>query len=107
MWWPLPAAIPGSAGWRCERRDRPCGGGVSAPRRSDDFTAKALSLHRSTLPYRLQRIREVSGRDHLTNSDTRFIPQRATRAWKAVQAMRQQPEHRHHANPGRAAADRR
>lgn len=37
-----------------------------------DFTAKMLSLHRSTLCYRLQRLRDISGRD-LNDLDTRFI----------------------------------
>jgi sugar diacid utilization regulator len=55
-----------------------------------DQTALALSLHRSTLRYRLQRIRDMSGHD-LNDPDTRFNLQLATRAWKTVQAMRQQP----------------
>ncbi|MGH3897965.1 MAG: PucR family transcriptional regulator [Pseudonocardiaceae bacterium] len=59
-----------------------CGG-------SYDHTAKTLSLHRSTLRYRLQRIRDISGRD-LNDPDTRFNLQLATRAWTTVHAMRQQ-----------------
>ncbi|MDQ4033640.1 MAG: helix-turn-helix domain-containing protein [Actinomycetota bacterium] len=59
-----------------------CGG-------SYDLTAKRLSLHRSTLRYRLQRIREVSGHE-LHDPDTRFNLQLATRAWRTVHAMRQQ-----------------
>jgi DNA-binding PucR family transcriptional regulator len=55
-----------------------------------DLTAKTLLLHRSTLRYRLQRIREVSGHD-LTDPDTRFNLQLATRAWTTVHAMREQP----------------
>jgi sugar diacid utilization regulator len=55
-----------------------------------DLTASALSLHRSTLRYRLQRIRDVSGHD-LNDPDTRFHLQLATRAWTTVHAMRQQP----------------
>ncbi len=55
-----------------------------------DLTAKALTLHRSTLRYRLQRIRDVSGHD-LNDPDTRFNLQLATRAWTTVHAMRQQP----------------
>jgi sugar diacid utilization regulator len=55
-----------------------------------DLTAAALSLHRSTLRYRLQRIREMSSHD-LQDSDIRFNLQLATRAWKTVHAMRQQP----------------
>lgn len=54
-----------------------------------DLTAKALSLHRSTLRYRLQRIREMSAHD-LNDPDTRFNLQLATRAWKTVHAMRHQ-----------------
>jgi DNA-binding PucR family transcriptional regulator len=53
-----------------------------------DLTAKMLSLHRSTLRYRLQRIRDISGRD-LNDPDTRFNLQLATRAWTTVHAMRQ------------------
>ncbi|MFI6493079.1 PucR family transcriptional regulator [Streptomyces sp. NPDC050564] len=46
-----------------------------------DETAHALAVHRSTLRYRLQRIREVSGR-RLDDVDTRFHLQVATRIWK-------------------------
>jgi sugar diacid utilization regulator len=55
-----------------------------------DLTAKSLSLHRSTLRYRLQRIRERSSHD-LNDPDTRFNLQLATRAWKTVHALHQQP----------------
>jgi DNA-binding PucR family transcriptional regulator len=44
-----------------------------------DLTAATLSLHRSTLRYRLQRIREVSAHD-LNDPDIRFNLQLATRA---------------------------
>jgi sugar diacid utilization regulator len=54
-----------------------------------DSTAKMLSLHRSTLRYRLQRIRDISGRN-LNNPNTRFNLQLATRAWTTVHALRQQ-----------------
>jgi sugar diacid utilization regulator len=54
-----------------------------------DTTAKMLSLHRSTLRYRLQRIRDISGRN-INDPNTRFNLQLATRAWTTVQAMRQQ-----------------
>jgi sugar diacid utilization regulator len=57
-----------------------CGG-------SYDGAAKALSVHRSTLRYRLERIREVSGHD-LGDADTRFNLQLATRAWATLQALR-------------------
>jgi DNA-binding PucR family transcriptional regulator len=53
-----------------------------------DATARQLSMHRSTLRYRLQRIRTVSGLD-LTDPDTRFNLQLATRAWTTVHAMGQ------------------
>jgi sugar diacid utilization regulator len=53
-----------------------------------DATAKALSVHRSTLKYRLRRIREVSGHD-LGRPDTQFNLQLATRAWRTVQALRE------------------
>jgi sugar diacid utilization regulator len=54
-----------------------------------DITAKMLSLHRSTLRYRLQRIRDISGRN-LSDPNTRFNLQLATRAWTTIHAMRQQ-----------------
>jgi sugar diacid utilization regulator len=57
-----------------------CGG-------SYDGTAAALSVHRSTLKYRLQRIREISGHD-LTEPDTNFNLQLATRAWQTLQSLR-------------------
>jgi len=55
---------------------------------SYDSTATALSVHRSTLKYRLRRIREVSGYD-LSSPDTHFNLQLATRAWRTLQALRQ------------------
>jgi len=55
---------------------------------SYDSTATALSVHRSTLKYRLRRIREVSGYD-LSSPDTQFNLQLATRAWRTLQALRQ------------------
>jgi sugar diacid utilization regulator len=55
---------------------------------SYDSTAAALSVHRSTLKYRLRRIREVSGYD-LSSPDTKFNLQLATRAWRTLQALRQ------------------
>jgi DNA-binding PucR family transcriptional regulator len=48
-----------------------------------DETAEALTIHRSTLRYRLQRIREVSGLD-LGEVDSRFNLQVATRAWRVL-----------------------
>jgi DNA-binding PucR family transcriptional regulator len=53
-----------------------------------DATAKALSVHRSTLKYRLRRIREVSGHE-LGRPETQFNLQLATRAWRTMQALRQ------------------
>ena len=53
-----------------------------------DVTAKMLSLHRSTLRYRLQRIRDISGRN-LNDANSRFNLQLATRAWTTVHAMRE------------------
>lgn len=52
-----------------------------------DATAKVLSVHRSTLKYRLRRIREVSGYD-LGLPDTRFNLQLAARARRTMQALR-------------------
>lgn len=54
-----------------------------------DITAKMLLLHRSTLRYRLQRIRDISGRN-INDPGTRFNLQLATRAWTIVHAMRWQ-----------------
>ncbi len=53
-----------------------------------DASAKALSVHRSTLKYRLNRIRQVSGYD-LSLPDNQFNLQLATRAWRTRQALRQ------------------
>jgi sugar diacid utilization regulator len=53
-----------------------CGG-------SYDETADGLAIHRSTLRYRLQRIREVSGLD-LGDVDSRFNLHAATRAWRVL-----------------------
>ena len=52
-----------------------------------DATAAALTVHRSTLKYRLQRIREISGYD-LADPDVRFNLQLATRAWSTLGALR-------------------
>jgi sugar diacid utilization regulator len=55
--------------------------------RNYDTTAQALSIHRSTLKYRLGRIRQVSGHD-LGDPDTQFNLQLATRAWRTMKALR-------------------
>lgn len=52
-----------------------------------ETTSRALSVHRSTLKYRLQRIRELTGLD-LTDPETHFNLQLATRAWMTLQALR-------------------
>lgn len=52
-----------------------------------DATAAQLSVHRSTLKYRLQRIRELTGTD-LNDPDVHFNLQLATRAWGTLQALR-------------------
>ena len=57
-----------------------CGGSYAA-------ATAALAVHRSTLKYRLRRIREVSGHD-LGDPDTHFNLQVATRAWRTLQALR-------------------
>jgi sugar diacid utilization regulator len=57
-----------------------CGG-------SYDAAAQSLSVHRNTLKYRLQRIRELSGHD-LSCPDTRFNLQLATRAWQTLAGLR-------------------
>jgi DNA-binding PucR family transcriptional regulator len=56
---------------------------------SYDATARAISTHRSTLRYRLQRVREITGYD-LSDPDTRFNLQLATRAWVTIVAVRRQ-----------------
>ncbi|HEY3238932.1 MAG TPA: helix-turn-helix domain-containing protein [Acidimicrobiia bacterium] len=48
-----------------------------------DETAEAIAVHRSTLRYRLQRIREISGLD-LNDVDSRFNLHVATRAWRVL-----------------------
>ncbi|MGD9526493.1 MAG: PucR family transcriptional regulator [Pseudonocardia sp.] len=57
-----------------------CGG-------SWDGAAAALCVHRSTLKYRLQRIREISGH-HLADPRTSFNLHLATQAWQTVQSLR-------------------
>jgi len=57
-----------------------CGGSYEA-------TANALAVHKSTLKYRLQRIRQISGHD-LSDADTAFNLQLATRAWQTLRALR-------------------
>jgi len=52
-----------------------------------DASARALSVHRSTLKYRLNRIRQVSGYD-LSLPDNQVNLQLATRAWRTLQALR-------------------
>ena len=54
---------------------------------SYNSTARALAVHRSTLKYRLQRIREISDHD-LTDADIRFQLQLASRAWRTLEALR-------------------
>jgi sugar diacid utilization regulator len=60
-----------------------------------EATAAELSVHRSTLKYRLQRMRELTGLD-INDPDVRFNMQLATRAWTTLQALRERPE-----QPGR------
>jgi sugar diacid utilization regulator len=55
-----------------------------------EATSAALTIHRSTLKYRLQRIREISGHD-LSKPDIRFNLQLATRAWQTLAALRDAP----------------
>jgi sugar diacid utilization regulator len=54
---------------------------------SYDATAKALAVHRSTLKYRLQRIREVTGYD-LADPDIHFNLHLASRAWRTLRVLR-------------------
>lgn len=55
-----------------------------------ESTALALSIHRSTLKYRLQRIRELTGFD-LNDPETHFNLQLATRAWTTVGTIGRSP----------------
>jgi sugar diacid utilization regulator len=57
---------------------------------SYDATAQALSVHRSTLKYRLQRIRDISGHD-LASPETQFNLQLAVRARQTMLALRGEP----------------
>jgi DNA-binding PucR family transcriptional regulator len=57
-----------------------CGG-------SYDTAAQSLSVHRNTLKYRLQRIRQISGHD-LSCPETRFNLQLATRVWQTLMGLR-------------------
>jgi sugar diacid utilization regulator len=52
-----------------------------------EATATALSVHRSTLKYRLHRIRELTGHD-VVEPETHFNLQLATRAWTTLLALR-------------------
>ncbi|MFD1048731.1 PucR family transcriptional regulator, partial [Kibdelosporangium lantanae] len=53
-----------------------------------DETAAALLIHRSTLRYRLQRIRDITGLD-LTDVDNRLNLHVATRAWLVLDGSTQ------------------
>jgi DNA-binding PucR family transcriptional regulator len=61
-----------------------CGG-------SYDRAAAALFVHRSTLKYRLQQIRDITGYN-LSDPDTRFTLQLSTRAWSTLRALRTSDE---------------
>jgi sugar diacid utilization regulator len=54
-----------------------------------DLTAKALRIHRSTLRYRLKRIRELTGHD-LGEVDCRLNLEVATRAWHILHEVPQE-----------------
>jgi DNA-binding PucR family transcriptional regulator len=53
---------------------------------SYDLTAAALVIHRSTLRYRLRRIRELSGLD-LGEVESRLNLHVATRAWRIIESV--------------------
>lgn len=55
-----------------------------------EATAAALIVHRNTLKYRLQRIRQITGQD-LSDPETCFNLQLATRAWQTLTALRTTP----------------
>jgi sugar diacid utilization regulator len=52
-----------------------------------DASARALLVHRSTLKYRLRRIRQVSGHD-LGQPEVQFNLQVATHAWRTLESLR-------------------
>lgn len=52
-----------------------------------EATANALIVHRNTLKYRLQRIRQITGLD-LSDPETSFNLQLATRAWQTLRVLR-------------------
>jgi len=54
---------------------------------SYDATARSLAVHRSTLKYRLRRIRKISGHD-LGDPEVQFNLQLAVRAWRTMRAVR-------------------
>jgi sugar diacid utilization regulator len=54
-----------------------------------DATAAELSVHKSTLKYRLQRIRDLTGLE-LNDPDVHFNLQLATRAWGTLQALQRE-----------------
>jgi sugar diacid utilization regulator len=54
---------------------------------SYEATATALIVHRNTLKYRLQRIRQITGLD-LSDPETCFNLQLATRAWQTLAVLR-------------------
>lgn len=53
---------------------------------SCDSAAATLFVHRSTVKYRLQRVREITGCD-LNDPNVRFNMQLSTRAWQTLQAL--------------------
>lgn len=55
-----------------------------------DESAKALHIHRSTLRYRLSRIKELTGYD-LRDVDVRFNLHAATRAWRFLHSAADRP----------------
>lgn len=57
-----------------------------------DATAAELSVHKSTLKYRLQRIRDLTGLE-LNDPDVHFNLQLATRAWATLEAVRGERSH--------------
>ena len=54
---------------------------------SYDATSAALIVHRNTLKYRLQRIRQITGLD-LSDPETCFNLKLATRAWQTLSVLR-------------------
>ena len=60
---------------------------IYGPDVEDAVLAAGISIHRSTLKYRLKRVRELLGQD-LNNGSTRLDLHLATRVWLTLESLR-------------------